>query len=212
MTQKALKIVWQISLYSVVVSCTPKNESTTKVSQIVEDSTTTSMLTDSAVVNKEVSDTVESAASRLESATTTSELLSFIQDFINAEFSRSRQDLIDQNTENGYTISELRQSGKTSSFEIDFKEFQASQIFMCTPDMGETTISLVGEQTIVKNFFDQAKLSQSWDRKDTSESGEGLEKRERWKGKPIVTHITMTYTENGNEATFLTRRQLIIEN
>ncbi len=209
MIQKTLQIILQISLYSVVVSCAPKSESTAQVSQIIEDSTTTSTLTNSADV---ISDTVESAASRLESATTTSELLSFIQDFIRAEFSRSRQDLIDQNTENGYTVSEVRQSGRSSSFELDFKEFQASQIFMCTPDMGETTISFIGEPTVVKNFFDQAKLSQSWDRKDTSKSGEGLEKRERWKGKPIVTHITMTYTENGNEATFLTRRQLIIEN
>lgn len=78
--------------------------------------------------------------------------------------------------------------------------------------MGETTISLIGEPTLVKSFFDQAKLSKKWDRKDTSESGEGLEIRESWKDKPIVTHITLTYTENDNEAKLMTFRKLVIEN
>ena len=138
-------------------------------------------------------------------------LLLFVKKLLKAEFKRSRQDMIDQNFNKYYTVSEIDSSGNSFGYHIDYVNFNATQNFLCTPDMGESIMSFMGEKGAVDTFYRQTKLSTKWKPVEKAESGESFESFDRWDDKPLTTHITMTYTVDSEDAMLIMNRKLLFD-
>lgn len=133
----------------------------------------------------------------------------FVQKLLKAEFKRSRQDLIDQNFNKYYTVSEIDSSGNSYSYHADFINVDATQNYLCTPDMGESMTSFMGIKEFVDVFYKQTKLSHKWKLINKNETGESFELVEPWEGKPLTMHTKMTYTVDSENAVLITNRKLL---
>jgi len=214
MCKTILHLVSITLFYISLSSCTNSKKAETAL--VVEEPMDSVMMTGNpyayadSIANTVPNETLETAADRLQAARSNKDFLEFIKDFIIADFSRSRKDLIDQNIGDDYTVSEITERGSSMFFEVKFKDFSGEQIYMCTPDMGENSISFTGNKEVAQDLYNQAVLSKKWNRKDNDGKNKVAEVSEDWNEKPLSSKLTITYIERENEAVMITNRKITL--
>lgn len=136
-------------------------------------------------------------------------ILLFIKEFVEKDFYRAHQELIDQGKEHNYQFTEIKHLGDMFKYSFEIPNVDGYQEYSCIPSQGESTILISGDHQVAKLYFDGMELSKKWDRRDSTSSGYVLELREKWNDYPIITHILVTYLVRESESILIMRRKII---
>jgi hypothetical protein len=136
-------------------------------------------------------------------------LLKFISDFSEREFRDTRKELMADGAEHQYQISEIAENDGILKYNVVIPGIEGKGEYFCNPQKGELTINWVGDKDIAQMYFQQTKVGLKNKNCNTTEFAEQCDAYDDWQDYPLVTHLTISFLNQGGIAVYTFRRKLL---
>lgn len=120
------------------------------------------------------------------------------------QFDRGRTDFIEQDISNVFKVSAIQKKGSNYQYEVTCEEYEIGLKYLCTPDIGEYSMYIVGVDSIVNIYYKNLKIMQQWDECHKSNTDESCSATKQIEVYAVKTFFKFDYIKINEKISQLT--------